>query len=233
MTYNAAQLIFDAYTLSGVVAIDFNTVSGSQQSEGLRLLNTILAIKSANVNYIPYYQEYDFNAVINQESYFIPNLVSVESFTFNQQTIRFESSKTARYQYRGTTRADNISSLPFTWRAERTKGGTNISIYPLPVQEFPLKIWGKFSLSSVTLFQDLSLTLDTFYIEYLRYELAQYICSENNVSFQSESEKTRRAYRKIINQIATPDLRIYKKSSFASGGINWAFINLSPNGWVP
>jgi len=232
MSYTTATLISKAFTLSGIVSREFNVVSGDQESEGLQLLNSMLAIKSANLDFIPYYQEFDLTAVIGQELYFIPNLVTIESFTFNIGEVRYATIRSGRDAYFATGRVDNIDSLPFKWRAERALGGTNLYIYFNPSQEFPLKIWGKFSLSNVTLDQDLSLTLDLFYIEYLRYELAQYICSEYNVVFQSESSDTLKKYRKVINQISPPDMSMQKISSFTGGNISWAYVNLA-KGWWP
>jgi hypothetical protein len=115
---------------------------------------------------------------------------------------------------------------------ERCKGGSNIYLYFKPDSNYPLTIWGKFALNSVTINQDLSLTLDAFYIEYLRYELAQYMCAEYNIGLQSEASNTLSEYRKIVRQISPPDLSVNKVSCFnGNSGLNFALINLS-KGWT-
>lgn len=227
------ELITKSFYLSGIVSQNLESVTGDQISEGLDLLNSLLAIKSANLDYITYFQEYVLNAVAGQEMYFIPNLVFVDSITFNVGTVRYAMTPQSRKQYFGTGRVDGIETLPFNWRLERTLNGSNIYLYYVPADNYPLKIWGKFALSSVTLNQNLSATLDAFYIEYLRYELAQYMCAEYTLSFPPQAEKTLRQYRKIINQISTPDMTMTKLSSFQkSPGLTFADINLGL-GWRP
>lgn len=227
MAYTARDLVTNSFYLSGIVSRELEVVSGEQISEGLSLLNSMLAIKSANLNFIPYFSESTFTAVPNQEKYFIPNLISLETLTFNIGDVRYSLNPDDRIEYWGTSRLDNLSTLTGKYRFERVFNGANLYLYPLPSDSWTFTLWGKFSLSNVTLDQDLSLTLDLFYIEYLRYELAQYMCSEYNVTFQSESTETLRKYREIVNQISTPDLTIRKFSSFSrKNALNWGDVNI-------
>jgi hypothetical protein len=227
MAYLASELIAKSYYLSGIVARDFETVGGSQQADGLDLLNSFLAIKSANNRYIPYYTEYDFTGVIGQEKYFIPGLISVETFTFFINDVRYQTSGQGRDRYFGSARANNIKSLPLSWHYERILKGSNFYVYFFPDQNYPMTIWGKFNLSSVTLMQDLSLTLDDFYIEYLRYGLAEYMCSENGVSFQPQSYQKLQEYEKYIMDISPPDLTLQTMGAFGPGaGLMYADANI-------
>lgn len=233
MTYTTLELITRAYYLSGVVAKRFQTPTSEQINDGLQMLNALLDIKSANQRMIPYYQEFDFTAVIGQEMYFIPNLILMESFTFNINTVRYSTYPKSRRDYFGSPRVDNIQSLPYSWHVERTRGGSNLFIYFLPNTTYPLKIWGKFSLADVTLNQDLSLTLDLFYIEYLRYALAEYICQENNVTFTVQSEKRLMELEQVIFDISPIDLTISKMSSLQGDhSINYGDVNIG-RGWRP
>ena len=93
-----------------------------------------------------------------------------------------------RKEYFGTPRVDGLQALPFSYRYERTLGGCNLYMYFVPNQAYLINIWGKFGLSEVTLDQDLSLTYDLFYIEYLRFALAQYICCEYGQTFPDTCE---------------------------------------------
>lgn len=232
MAYTSRELITRAFYLSGLISQNLEVVTGDQIEEGLDLLNSMLAIKSANLDFITYFQEYELSAVQGQEMYFIPNLVFVDTITFNLGVIRFSMGSQSRKQYFGSSRIDNIETLPFNYRIERTRNGSNLYLYFLPAGDYPLKIWGKFALTSVTLDQDLSLSLDAFYIEYLRYELAQYMCSEYTLTFPAESAKTLAKYRKVVNQISTPDLTIQKMSCFIRGG-GFLWVDTWAGGWRP
>lgn len=232
MPYTTTQLINRSWYLSGVVSRELETVSGDQLNEGLDLLNAVLAVKTATIQLIPYYLQYPFTAIIGQEEYFIPNLLEVETFTFNIGTVRYQTTEQKRRQYFGSGRVDNINSLPYSWHAERCLGGSNLYMYFLPSQAYPCIIWGKFSLAGVTLFQDLSLSMEQFYIEYLRYALAEYICQEYNITFQPQSAIKLAEYEEMIKNISPIDLSLTKISSLQSNATyNYGFVNFS-GGWT-
>ncbi|MFA6080717.1 MAG: hypothetical protein WC753_04565, partial [Candidatus Gracilibacteria bacterium] len=125
-----------------------------------------MSLKSAYTRVIPYYQEYDFDAVAGQEEYFVPNLVNAETLTFNIGPVRYSTSPMGRKAYFGSGRVDNIQSLPFDWHAERVLGGSNIFLYFVPNTNYPIKIWGKFGFDNVTFNQDLLLIYDEYYVDY-------------------------------------------------------------------
>jgi hypothetical protein len=234
MSYTARELITKAYYLSGIVARNLQTVTGDQLSDGLDLLNGLLAVKTAHQQLIPYYKEYAFAAVIGQEKYLIPNLIAVETFTFNIGSVRYSMLPVSRGKYFGTGRVDNITSLPYDWHIERVKGGANLYIYFLPNTTYPLKIWGKFGLDEVTTENfDLSTVYDNFYIEYLRFGLAEYICSDYNIVLQPQAQKKLDEIENILIDISPKDLHITKLSTLQSDtGINYADVNIG-RGWRP
>jgi hypothetical protein len=233
MAYTVTQLITDAYYLSGVVSRQFQTVSGEQLNTGLIFLNSVLSFKTAQQRLIPYFQEYIFDEVTGQEKYFVPNLIKAETLTFNIGPVRYSMLPQSRKDYFGTGRVDNIQSLPYMWHYERTFGGSNIYMYFLPNSDYETKLWGKFSLNNVTLNQDLSLTLDQFYIEYLRYATGQKICTEYNISFPPENRSILNEYEAMITDISPLDLTLQKISSLqADAGLNWADINIG-HYWRP
>jgi len=232
MAYTALTLINKAYYLSQVVSRDLQQVSGSQQSDGLDLLNALLEIKSSDLRLIPYFQEYDFNTVQGQEEYFVPGLLEVQTMTFNIGPVRFNMSQKFREQYRGEGRVDNTQSLPFTWNVERCLGGANVSLYFVPQQIFPMKIWGKFALTNVTLQTDLSLIYDGYYIEYLRYALAEYICSDWAINFPEQAAMKYKEIRKKLTDVAPFDLTMKKLSTLSKNQtMNWALTNIP--GYLP
>lgn len=233
MPYSAEALITKAYYTANIVSRDFETVTGSQISDGLDLLNALLAVKSADKRLIPYYTYSEIALTVNVGDYFIPNLVEVDPITFNIGPVRFPMQRMNRREFFGAPRVDDINSLPFSWEFEREKGGGRIRIYFLPSENFPLKFMGKYALNNVTLFQDLSLTLDNFYIEYLRYALADYLCEFNGLSLTPNSVSRLKELENIIMDVSPIDFTLEVVSSLSgSHGMNWAYINIS-GGYTP
>ena len=233
MAYTVAQLIASSTYLSGKRTEGLQPVTGRDIQTGLRLLNAALAIKTANKRLIPYFTQYDFNAIVGQEMYFIPGLIFMESFVWFLQGVRMASTRQSRIQYFASARVQNVTAPPFTWHDELCIGGTNLYLFFQPDQTYPLTIWGKFSLSKVVLSQDLEGSLDDFYIEYLRYLLAEYICDDANITFKPSSKKKLEAYEKQITDISPPDLTVRKISAFGGqGSIGvWGQANLG-HGWT-
>lgn len=233
MAYTTLQLINNAYYESGIVSRGFETVGGQQANDGLQYLNDLIADKTIENGLIPYYQEYNFNAVIGQERYFIEDLIEIETFVFFIDTVRYQTENRARREYFGSSRADNIQSLPGSWHMERCFQGANLYIYFKPNQAFPLTIWGQFRLAQVVINQDLSLTLDRFYINYLKFDLVARLCAEYNYTVPPGVAKALANYEDSISKKSGPmDLRLIKLSSLQRrGGINYGQVNLG-HGWI-
>ena len=233
MAYTALQLITKAYYLSQIVSRELQTVSGVQIADGLELLNALLDFKGTDLRLIPYFRRDTFPTINGVEEYYRPGLLQVDAITFNIGVVRYPMRELSRRDYFATGRVDNITNLPWSYRQERELGGTRLYLYFLPGAVYDVKLSGKFALSQVTLMQDLSLTLDTYYIEYLRYELASYICSDYGATFPEHSQKKLDEIRKKLLDVSPRDLRVRGISYFnARPGIDWQFINLS-NGYLP
>jgi hypothetical protein len=233
MAYSALTLITRAWYLSGIVARNLETVSGDQITDGLFLLNTLLDFKASDIRLIPYFTRYASTFVVGQEMYYIPNLYEIEAMTFNISTVRYPMQQVTRDIYFGTGRVDNIVSLPFSYHLERTLGGSNVYVYFLPNQTYVFNLIGKFALTDVTLNQDMALVYDQFYIEYLRYALAQFMCHEYNIAFAPEKLKMLQTYEKKLLDVSPPDLTIRKISFMGDKNvINWAMVNVS-GGYLP
>lgn len=237
MAYPVTKLITNSYYLSGILSRGLQSISGDQLTDGLDLLNAWIAIKTANVRLIPYFTQFDLPLVVGQEKYFIPNLVSAETFVFfignSTNAVRYSTLPQKRVTYFGSGRVENINSLPFSWHYERILNGANVYIYFTPNLNYPATIWGKFSLASVQLNQDLSLTLDQYYIEYLRFGLAEQICSEYNIPLQPQTQMRLKELEKIVTDVSPADLQMQKMSSLSDRmGYNYADANLG-RGWRP
>jgi len=233
MAYTARELITDAFHLSGIVARDFQTPTGSQITEGLKLLNFALAGKRSQERLIPYFSEYNFDAVAGQEKYFIPNLALIETFTFNIDTVRYPTRKDKRGTYFATARVENIQTLPYSWHAERTKGGSDLYVYFEPDQNYPMTIWGKFALDAVdTLDDDLELVYDRDYLDYLRFKLADYLCMDYGISVTPRIKQQLDALENILTDDSPLDLQMKKRSTLSGGShLNYAIVNLYRGLW--
>lgn len=233
MAYTTRQLINEAFYLSGIVARGLQTVSGEQINDGLFRLNGFLAMKGADIGMIPYYDVYDFTSVIGQEVYFIPNLLEIETLVFYIGTVRYDMRYLTREDYFQPGRIEDIESLPYSWHLERTFGGSNIYIYYTPIQAYPMTLTGKFALSQTTLNQDLSLVYDKFYLEYLMYGLALYLCEYYGIVPAASLMKTFDSFEQYNRDISPMDLTMRKLEYFDTRrGFNYAdaIIGL---GWRP
>lgn len=248
MPYTAQDLITRSWFLSGIVARNLQVPTGDQIYDGLQMLNDLLNFKQIEIDLIPYWTYIELDLVAGQEYYFLPYVAAIESVTFNINVVRYPMDYVSRRNYYGTSRVDNISTLPFSWHYNRALGGGNLALYFLPESNYPMKMMVKLFLVDVTLNMDLTnLTeivpytfinssnqgLDTSYIEYLRYALAQYMCSEYGVLFNPESEKILTSYKRKLMYIGPPDLSSIKTSILTDcQGLNWGDINLG-RGWRP
>ena len=233
MAYLASTLVTRACYLSQVVSRELQVPSATQISDGLYLLNAILDFKNSDLREIPYYQEYVFNTVQGQELYSIPNLLTVDSLTFNIGPVRYAMNEETRTGYFANYRIDNVQSLPFQYRFERTLDGMDLYIYFVPADVYVMKLWGKFALTEVTLNTDMSLIYDFFYIEFLRHQLAVWICNEYGATVPDGVMKNYEILQKKVMDVSPPDMSIRNLNYFGNTpGLDWQIINLS-GGWLP
>lgn len=234
MAYLTSNLVTDSYYLSSIVSRNFETPTGDQMSDGLNLLNDVLADRTIDHGTIPYTKKLALTAVAGQSEYFIPDLMDLDVFVFYVQSLRYQTSNQQRDEFFGSTRAVNVQSLPFSWNFERQLDGGTLSLYFVPDQNYPLEIRGTFRLSSVTEFQDLSLTLDRFYTNFLKFLLVERLCQYNSFKVpQDVAMQLKKYYQWIENRTNIIDLRQKKYTSLNCGeSINYAMVNLN-NGWLP
>ena len=327
MSDTAQALVTRSWYLSGIVARNLQVPTGDQITDGLMMLNALLDFKQIETDLIPYYTYIEMPLVGGQEFYFLPNVADIELATFNIDVVRYPMEQTGRRAYFGSSRVDNIQTLPFNWNFNRGEGGGTLALYFLPQANYPFKMMAKLFLNDVTLQTDLSnvfsslgqgfvqnivvtnpglnytsiptvtvsggggtgveayavirngsiaainlvnaggnyvstptVTItggggsgavanayisnynfiqtnnagyDSSYREYLRYALAQYMCSEYGILFNPESEKILTSMKRKLMYISPPDLTMKKLSILQQGtGLNWGDVNLG-RGWRP
>jgi len=260
MAYTAQDLITRSWFLSGIVARNLQVPTGDQIYDGLHMLNDLLNFKQVEVDLIPYWQYITFNAVPQQEYYFLPYVAQIEASTFNINVVRYPMVSTSRTNYFGSSRVDNIYTLPFSWNYERSVGGGTFGMYFIPDEPYPIKMKVKIFLVDVTLQTDLQNVTESFvntynvpnyttysflnnsiqgydtsYIEYLRYALAAYFCSEYGILFNPQSQKILDSYKRKLMYMDPPDLTGKKLSILyadSNPGYSWADVNIG-KGWRP
>lgn len=232
--YTTRKLINEAYYLTGITSRGLETVDGQEVNDGLELLNNFIAVKSADIGLIPYYNELIFNAVAGQQEYFLENMLEIETFTFNIGPVRYPTMEVSRETFFGSGRVDNIVSLPYQWHQERRFNGVDLFVYFLPQDSsWVFKVWGKFALQSLTLNQILTASIDKFYIQYLKYGLAEYICEFYNIVTPMSIVNRTAQYEQIVRDISPLDLTMIKATAFnLEGGFNYGDVNIG-RGWRP
>lgn len=156
MPYLARQLVTASWFLSGIVARNLQFPTGDQMNDGLNMLNDLLNFKQIETELVPYYQYITFNAVPNQEYYYLPSISLIEEMTFNLGVVRYPMMQQPRTNYFGSARVDNIATLPFSWNYDRSLGGGNLGLYFLPDQAYPLKMKAKLFFTDVNIDTDLT-----------------------------------------------------------------------------
>ena len=248
MPYLAQDLITRSWFLSGIVARNLQIPTGDQIYDGLQMLNDLLNFKQIETDLIPYWTYISLPLVANQEYYFLPYVAAIESATFNIDVVRYPMDYVSRRNYYGSSRVDNISTLPFSWNYNRALGGGNLALYFKPESNYPMKMMVKLFLVDVTLTTDLTNIseivpytfinsanqgYDTSYIEYLRYALARMMSSEYGILFNPESEKILMSYQRKLMWESPPDLSSIKTSILTEqNGLNYGDINIG-KGWRP
>lgn len=155
MLYTAQQLITRSWYLSGIVARNLQQVTGDQITDGLMLLNALLDFKQIETDLIPYWTYVSMPMIAGQEFYYLPSVAAIESATFNIDVVRYPMNPVGRRAYFGSSRVDNIETLPFNWNFNRGEGGGTIGFYFLPQSAYPLKMMLKLFLNDVILTTDL------------------------------------------------------------------------------
>lgn len=228
---NVAELISDAYYLSRVVARNFETVSATQSQDGLTLLNDLLSEKNISSATIPYSATTTFNGVAGQEQYVVPNLVSIDTLTFELSNVRYHLNQVNRDRYFGFSRVNDIESLPVMFFTERQLGFSNIYVYYVPADDYVFEITGKFALQEVNLFDDISAAYDKFYLSYIKYNLAERICDFNGNTVPNGIVKRLRDLNDQISHFSGLDMSVNYSNPFGGSSVDPVQAQLS-NGWV-
>lgn len=229
----AVELINRAYNLSGIVSRDLDQVQGSEGKDGIFWLNQIVALKSDNGDYLPYYGRYEFVMTPGVREYLIPGYVSVDTVTFFMNGVRFSLVGENRRRFFGDARPENIMSLPYQYYYEKGLGGMKVFFYFNPNQAYPSEVVGLTSLPELVYDTELDDIIDSYYQTFLMFELAEYLCMWNQMSLPPAAQQTLSRMRKKMYNINPKDFRINKVSLLSGPGIvTLGVANLS-NGWIP
>jgi hypothetical protein len=229
---NVTQVITQAAYLSGVTARGLSIVNSEEGTDGLFFLNLLLSEKGIMGDYIPYYTFFQFPTVAGQETYFVPNLATADTITFNDESVRYVLIPTNRRTYFGAPRANAIQSLPYICYLETVLGGANIWFYFLPNQVYTINVEGRFQLSSVTYATDLDTYFDLAFQSLLIYELTERFCESFLISMNPTVKQRLEQLKSQWRDRNYLDLNQQKVSTLAKfGGFSYAQVNIG-RGWT-
>lgn len=228
------ELITKAYYLSNKVGREFETVSGSEISDGLDILNSIITQKNNATGVdIPSYTHGTFVGVPGQEKYTI-DLIFIETLTFLIDTVRYSLIRKDRWEYFSYSRTNNVNSLPYQYYFERVNGDQgDIYMYFPPERDYTFEYVGKARLTAKSLDQELNDSLDDYYQTYLQFELAFRIATYFSIPFDAQKMQQLKEMRHGIVNINQPNRRVIKTTPFTQRErVNYGYANLG-GGWQP
>jgi hypothetical protein len=231
---NALELITKAYSLAGVVSEGFETMNSTQLDNGIYWLNAVTSEKRINSGAIPFRKaDNEFKLANGVEKYTIPDLISVDTLTFTDETanLRYGITPVGYQEYFGGGRANNVTGLPGIYFAERQNFGVDIYFYPFPNQVYTLNIRGKFGLTPRTLATlTLEFAYDDFFTGLITYELAKKLAFANDEVWTPEKDSELNRIRSMVLGISGVDMSKNRGTGFASVNAN---AQRMTRGWMP
>jgi len=204
----ASELIKRSFNLANIVGTEIEQVSSSQVSNGLGALNDILSETYATGSDVPYYTHLTVPAVSGQEVYSIDGLIEADAITYTLGNIRYGLTDLSREEYFGRSRVENVSAIPSVYYLERRMGGADLYLYYKPSENDSINITGKFALSSVTLNTNVTDVFDGLYLSWLKYKLAERICSLYDQMFTPLNNKLLMKLTRQIESLSVPSMSV-------------------------
>ncbi len=232
----ALEVITDAFGLSQIYGEDFENLTSSQLKKGLSALQYVIAEKTVDDSQNPYYRKTTFTMNYGDKSYFVEGLTEVSTLTFFIDSVRYACYEMSREQFDGSYRANNVYTLPLTFFMERSEGGGTVYVYPFPNQTYEFELWGKFAMTEVTsYYQDMSLSYDNFYIDYLTFMMSRRLCLSYGFEVpQTVTSEINRKEQIMANTVGPLDTACaIIPTSVPPSMINYAQVWFATNGFVP
>lgn len=225
------ELITRAYYLSNVVGREYETVNGSQITDGLNLLNEMLASFSASQYIIPYDSHTVVASTPGISSFTVNNLVSCEDVTFKIDTTIYRMYQMTKRQYYGDFRVE-VDSLPYAYYPERVVSGTKINLYYMPTDSVDsFTVTGKYALNDVALADELNSTVGSVYQPFLIYSLAEWIGNFYQMPIKPNVQAKLKELTRQIKEMVPPDFSYKIQTTLSKQpGFNYAIQNFG--GWT-
>lgn len=243
MSKTANQLIIDAYLQTGMIPQESgDAVPPYLISQGLILLNDIIAEWGGMSNHIPYQKVITFDLVANQESYTFglggsydintEPLIDIIEMTFfinnnPPDNIKFTVLPMTEFEY-GNIVYTNVNTYPSQYLLRVFPDYSEIKLQPRPQSSYPMTIVCKQRLQPVELRQNLQGIFPLGFLLCLKYRLMMDIADSNGfdlpVSFIQKAQNAISAMKGNNKQ----NLGIVQSETINSGpnnswwGIYWA-----------
>jgi len=246
MPYLTSQLVVRAFQTSGLYSPDIgNYPTTNQLNNGLFLLNEGLSENNLLGEMQKYTKLIEVPCVIGQEIYFIPDMLNIQTFTFNLTNVRYSVQYRTRTEYFGVSRVDQVNGLPYIYHIERAYkndentgaiiSGSNVYVYMPPSQQITFNIHGLFEQSLVQLNTDLSEFMQASDLKYWRLKLASFICAFYQKDMPIKAAEQLDEIEEKIKVFNSPDLSSTAQIVNLFGqsqAINYGQINIG-RGWTP
>lgn len=233
------QLIEQAYFTASIKNFQLESVGPGDMAIGLQLLNEVADEVTKLTGRSSYTSKYlltigdGLGVDGSSEEYFIPGLVELFTVTYTLGSVRYALYPEGRQRYLASARVNNVKSLPSKSYYERVMGGANLFFYALPSQNFEATLYGKFSIGPFSYTDDLSITLEPFFIKFFRYSVAQELARMFGYSLSPDINQEISDARKRIAKISPKDMQVNFVSSFGNrSGISYPDANIG-QGWGP
>ena len=181
------QFISDAFQLISANS-PTTTLPGRTQSQGLRVLNQLLAQYSGTGLLLTVEQQVDYNIGIGQQfvtigpADFVPTpdittngrLTVLENAWLTLDGVTYPLIDEKRTEFYSSYKYEPLAGLPRYIVVVPQTNITTCQIFPAPSQGYLISFFGKFQLTSLTLNDDLS-SLPTYYELFFQYAVAKYL----------------------------------------------------------
>jgi len=246
MPYLTSQLVVRAFQSAGLYSPDIgNYPTTNQLNDGLFLLNEGLSENNLLGEMQKYTRLIEVPGIIGQEIYFIPNMLDIQTFTFNLTNVRYSVQQRTRSEYFSVSRVDQVNGLPYIYHIERAYendedtgaiiSGSNVYVYFPPSQQITFNIHGLFEQALVQLNTDLSEFMQASDLKYWRLKLASFICAFYEKEMPMKAAEQLDIIEEKIRTFNSPDLSSPAQTVNLFGraqSINYGQVNIG-RGWTP
>lgn len=225
------EIVNKAIYLSGLSSRVLDEPQPEYSADGLRWLNGFLAELGMTGREIPFITTYVFNAVVGQQTYFVPGLIDTDSVTFELGKVRYSMERVFNNNFYATARVNSVNSLMYKYYVQRLPNGSNIDFYFFPSQNFPIHVRGRFSYPPLTYDTQMDTIVDGGTQDFFIYKIAQRLCGYYGQMFSDANNAELARLEDYVRNMNAPDTTFQARMILCRNDLlNWGQINFG-RGW--